>query len=64
MKPGQPLGGVDKMGAEVAQSSGSGLRLVQPPRHRGVGVVQPVLQVLRAHLADGANSARLDEPAG
>ena len=61
---GQPLGSVDQVGAEVAQRAGPRLRFVQPPGHRGVGIVQPVLQVLRPHLADGADPARLDQLAG
>ena len=61
---GQPLGGVDQVGAEVAQRTGPRLRLVQPPGHRGVGIVQPVLQVLRPHLPDGADPARLDQLPG
>jgi hypothetical protein len=47
---GQPLGGVDQVGTEVAQRAGPRLRFVQPPGHRGVGIVQPVLQVMRPHL--------------
>src|SRR5699024_11263383 len=54
---GQPLGEVDDVGADVAERAGAGELLVQAPGHRGVGVGEPVLQVLGADLADLAHDA-------
>ena len=61
---GDVLGQVDDVRADVAERAGAGLVLVQPPAHRGGGVGDPVLEVLRADVPHGADPALLDQPAG
>ena len=58
---GQPLGQVDDVRADVAERPGAGLVLVQPPGHGGVGVGEPVLEVLGADLADLAHEPLGDQ---
>ena len=54
---GDELGQVDDVRADVAERAGAGLLLVQPPRQRRLRVRDPVLQVLRPHVPDGADLA-------
>ena len=52
------------MRADVAERAGARLRLVEPPRQRRLGVGDPVLEVLRAHVADLADPALGDQLPG
>ena len=49
---GQVLREVDDVGADVAERTGARLVLLQPPDQRELRVDDPVLQVLRPHVAD------------
>ena len=61
---GEPLGEVDDVGADVAQRSGAGELLVQPPGHRRIRVGEPVLEVVGADLADLAHRTLGDQLPG
>ena len=62
--PGDVLRQVDDVRADVAERTGAGLVLLQPPRHGRGRVGDPVLQVLGAHVPDVAEPAVGDELAG
>ncbi len=49
------------MRADVAERAGAGLRLVEPPHEREVGIGNPVLQVGAAEMADRADASCLDQ---
>ena len=61
---GDELDGIDDVGADVSQRSGTRLLLVHPPGQRRILVRQPVLQVLRPDLPNGADGAVRDEASG
>jgi hypothetical protein len=61
---GDPLGQVDDVRADVAERAGAGLVLVEAPGHGGVGVGEPVLEVLGADLSDLAHEPLGDQLLG
>src|SRR5699024_11920765 len=55
---------VDDVCADIAQGARARLLLVEPPRERRVSVGEPVLQVLRAYLAQLTDAAFGADAAG
>ncbi len=62
--PGDELRGVDDVRADVAEGAGAGLVPLQPPHQRELRVDDPVLQVLRPHVAQLPQPAGGDDPLG